>query len=402
MGLRLGIFGTFYPVFNLGNSTTPLALGLSRLKRIERVTVFCQFGGRLPPGAPSDKLEVIPCWRHEDPLSLLRALCVIQTRRELLDCILVNTFVTAFGRSRLANVVGLALPSAIGRLTSRPTITYMHNFMETQDVENLGYSPGRVTSFGVALLERMMLYSTSVVVPLRDQAETVRASFGVRPESFYFPYLESWLVAEHLQQGDYEEAGRGPRSFRILLPGSWGPQKDLRGSLRALALLQKEGIDFQIVITGDPNPHFPEYRISTTLDEFPSLRQKVQILGKLKVSDFFKVIMQSDLLLLPYNATGGYSGTMNFAALVGVPMVAYDNAQLREQSAFLGADVTFVSRTELAEAIRQAMTTRSAGHNIQRGDIRMKLEVLQTQFQRFGDYIGSVADFPQRDPARVH
>jgi glycosyltransferase involved in cell wall biosynthesis len=364
--LKLGVFGTFYPEYGyVGNCTTAIAIGLAQLELIDRVTVFCQEGARFPPFAAEgnrNKIELIACWRHNDPFSLLRAARTALRKTNHLDAMLFNTFVTAYGRSNAANAVGLVLPPIISSLSRIPTFVYMHNFMETQEVEKLGYSPARPTEWGVRFLERLLLRSTVVVVPLVAQSELVKSRLGFRPNSFLFPYLESYLVAKpwaSLPQGSSWPITGRPR---ILLMGSWGPQKDLSGALEALNKLSGEGCDFEITIIGAANPHFPGFLSDFDFGAYPFLENRISVTGSLDDVTLFQIVRNSHLIVLPYHATGGYSGVMNFAAVTGLPIIAYSHAQLREQAAQIGSDVTFVQREELAEGIRAILRRADLMH----------------------------------------
>jgi glycosyltransferase involved in cell wall biosynthesis len=356
MGLRLGVFGTFYPEYNfVGNCTTAITLGLARIDSIDRLTVFCQDGGMMPPFGPVehlDKITLAPCWGHDRTYSLMQA-----TRRTLeaasgLDAILFNTYVTAYGRSGLTNGVGLLLPTTVSRLTGKPVIVYMHNFVETQKVEDLGYHPSRYTLTAVHLLERSLLTSTDVVVPLESQAKAVESKLGTRPKAFFFPFLEGYLAAKSWLNAPNDAPLVSSNKRRILLMGTWGPQKDLKGALTALGQVVEGGSDIEVSVVGVSNPHFPEFLPRWGVNYYSSLMGRIRFTGALSDPELFLAVQTHDLLILPYNGTGGYSGAMNFATMAGIPIIAYDHQQLREQAALIGAETTFVSPEALVTEIR--------------------------------------------------
>ncbi len=357
MQLKVGVVGSFHPVYDFtGNTTTPIAFGLARNDLVEQVNVFCQSGGFIPTGFDKDHVRVFPCWRHNDPLSIAGALGFIHRASRGLSLLLFNMYVTAYGHDAMANAAGLLLPSILSRAFRIPTVVYMHNFLETQDAERLGYNPSQAVRLGVHGLEWLLLRSTEVLVPLGDQATKIQASFGVRPKSILIPFLESYLpMLERINLPPSSDAKSG-RPFRILLMGSWGPQKDLSGALNALSTIAQEGIEFELTITGTSNPHFPNYLSEFDIDSIGGLSGRARYTGAVSDEDLLGLVMHHDLLLLPYNATGGYSGAMNFAAITGIPMVAYEHSQLREQAAKIGANVTFVKPVDLADGIRKNST----------------------------------------------
>jgi len=356
LALKVGIFGTFYPEYNFaGNSTPPLAIGLAQLDSVDRVTVFCQEGATLPPYVPradAAKVELRPCWRHGDAISLVRAARRALRSASELDVVLFNTYVTAYGRSNVANAVGLLLPSSFARLSGCPTVVYMHNFVETQEIEKLGYSPSAVTRMGVRSLERLILESTTVLVPLPCQADLVESRLGTRPRDHMFPFLESYLVAK--STGDGAGGDRPPRDSngpRVLLMGTWGPQKDLAGALSALDQLARAGRPFTVTIAGGENNHFPGFLSGWDFGTVPSLGGRIERTGALSDVELFRLVREGDVLVLPYHTPGGYSGAMNFAAITGIPIIAYDHLQFREQARLLDTDITFVAPSGLAEAL---------------------------------------------------
>jgi glycosyltransferase involved in cell wall biosynthesis len=356
-GVRLGIFGTFHPEYNYtGNVTTALAIGLSRIETVDRVVVFCQYGATLPEESSRDPIELVSCWVHNSALSLMAAgRQIIRSSRDL-DAMLFNTYVTAYGRSKSANAVGLSLPTTIARLSRIPTFVYMHNFVETQDVVKLGYSPSRPVRWLVHELERSLLRTTNVIVPLRSQAERVSQSLGSKPQVWLFPFLESYLVAASSAQRQIAAPTPGPLRAKVLLMGSWGPQKELMGGLQALEAVLLSGQDLEITVAGGANVNFPGYLSSLISGLNPLLRSRTNFAGALPDVELFQLVLSHDLLVLPYRTTGGYSGVMNFASLAGIPIVAYDNIQLREQASVIAADVTFTSSRELVDGIRSVLS----------------------------------------------
>lgn len=387
MGLKLGIFGTFFPEYNfVGNCTTAIACGLAETVLVDRVTVFCQNGSSIPEfvnPSVSRKLTLKPCWRHDSPLSILQAALRVLKEAKNFDAILFNTYVTAYGRSYAANALGLLLPTVVALGSRTPTTVYMHNFVETQEVESLGYSPSLITKKGVRVLERSLLSNTSVIVPLADQAQIVELTLGVRPKVFFFPYLESYLVAKSAVGTSEHPVPATPGKKRILLMGVWGPQKDLAGALEALASLGGELQMFDITVAGGANPHFPLSLRGLGAEKYPALQGHIRFTGPLSDEDLYKLVRTHDILVLPYHATGGYSGVMNFASIAGIPIVAYDHDQLREEASVIGADVTFVSPKDLSTGIKSVLRRVTGLNRLEPSDVSRHVERTAEALEQF-------------------
>ena len=369
---RFAVFGTYYPDFQFaGNSTTGLVQLLSELPGVTKIDVYCPVGSALPSDADPAKVELRPIWRHNDPASLLRALGRLFRASDAYDAIIFNIYVTAFGRSRLGNVVGLLMPSVLSIASGRRVLTYMHNFVETQEVESLGYSPGRAARTVAHVLEGIALRATRVVVPLEGQQRAIREAFGRTAACVYLPYIEAVHSLRSMLPGGapsrFPSSTGGPR---VLLFGSWGPQKDLASVSTALRDLCQTGSVGALTLAGPANAHFPgaeeeTHRVVAELDG-PAF-QRIPFIAEEEIVPLF---LEHDVVILPYRATGGYSGALNCAALTDIAVVAYDLPQLREQAARLGYPVRFVPpgdvgglRAAITEACRDSIPRRARpGH----------------------------------------
>lgn len=352
MGLKLCVVGTFYPEHNFaGNSTTPLTVGLADLDNVERVVVYCQVGGILPQGPPTEKISLRPIWRHGSAASIAFATMHLLRRAHEFDAIVFNTYVTAYGRSVAANAIGMLAPAVVSRVSRKPTSVYMHNLVETQDVEKLGYHPSGAARAGARILERSLLENTRVFVPLASQAIEVEKALGRRPEDLFFPFLESYLLLKNPPDG--LDPGSRPQNLKkkILLLGTWGPQKDLAGALEALDRLIARGLNVEVTLAGSDNKHFAGYLESFNFAAYTHLKGRLHLVGELSDARLVSTFNEHDLLLLPYNATGGYSGALNLAAGMRIPVIAYRTPQLVEQAVMLGLPIVFVDPNELEYAI---------------------------------------------------
>lgn len=387
MGNALALVGTFYPEYNYtGNVTTGMALGLSSLPQVSSVRIYAQKGAMLPTTGvfkETWKIKLVSSWKHDQLSSLLRTVRLLIKDANVVDAYLFNSYVTAYGRRNGPNAVGLLAPSLVSTLTGKPVFVYMHNFVETQDVAKLGYRPSLPLLVGARFLESLLLKTTTVSVPLTSQAETIKSRFGISPSTFFFPFLESYLAAKSMLLCGVPKHSKPPGPPRILLMGSWGPQKDLAGALRALETLVKEGMDFRVSVLGGKNVQFPSFELDFGAEQFPSLKGRVNFTGPIADGAMLEMIMDSDLLLLPYATTGGYSGVMNFASVTGIPMIAYDHPQLREQAVLIGADVKFVQPSVFVDAIRTALVHPEANRGAPRELVSERVTATEKSFVQF-------------------
>lgn len=354
-GGSIGVFGTFYPESGMaGTFATGLVLALAESGLLTSVVAFCQSGAVIPAGERWSNVQLRPCWKHDDPVSLLKAMLVLKSHSKALNGYLFNTYVTAFGRTSAANVVGLLMPPLLALLTGKPVVVYMHNFLETQDAVQLGYQPSRLQRWGVHLLEQILLRATRVVVPLESQRNSVSKAFRLTPRWILVPFTEPFGLIASMAGPPVQRPIPPDTPARILLLGKWGPQKDLTGVLRTLRSVRDRGGQFTLSITGAINTRFPESqnevnRVVATMDS-----RWFRFLGNVPENDLLNVVQNSDLVILPYNATGGYSGAMSVSAYCGLGIIAYDLPQLRETARGLGVEPVFVTKGDegaLAEEV---------------------------------------------------
>lgn len=359
--LRLGFFGAFYPTFDLaGNSSTGLVLALRGIPEVEGIRVFCPETSRMPPGIDEHKVTFDRCWVPDSPISLIATFLTMFAARREFDSFLFNMYVTSFGRKRVANIAGMLLPPLLAYATSKRVFVYMHNFAVTQDVSKLGYSPTLPTKWGVSLLERFLLKFTNVIVPLKGQARVLQAKYHAHVTVLPLTFVDA-LAAANVFERAGSPAGRSIRSgpIRLLLFGSWGPQKDLTGILRKLQAIKRDGTDLEVTIAGGFNVHFPKSAALLQDLRREYANEPFHFVGTVAEEDLIALFLTHDVLLIPYHAAGGYSGAVNCAALTGLPVVAYDLPEFREQAGWRVQSIEFVSPgtspADLLSAIRNAL-----------------------------------------------
>jgi glycosyltransferase involved in cell wall biosynthesis len=358
--LKLCIVGSFYPeVSRLSTATTGLAYVMMDDPSIDSIRIIAPISGRLPPGFNPKKVEVIPVWSFDDVLLVLRAACrLLQMRRDV-DLYLFNVYLGSFGNSRAVNMLGLLLPTTVRVVTGRKVVTYMHNFVETQQVEKLGYRAGVLVRTAAKIVEKTIAKTTTLIVPLPSQ-EAELARHGIESSSSFLPYLEGVWSFETF--GTSEIKTHDMRVIKLLLFGAWGPQKRIAGVLSDLKALIDDGMPLIVTVAGSINARFPQYEeiVRVAASQLPP--GHVNLSFDVQERDLPGLFQSNDAIILPYDSTGGYSGVMNIAALYGLRIVAYDNPQLRETDRLLESGAVFVTPGDRI-ALRNALLELLAGPN---------------------------------------
>jgi glycosyltransferase involved in cell wall biosynthesis len=347
--VRLALFGTFYPESGfVGTTSTGFARALSSTETVGSIVIFGQRGSIIPRSLQSPKLRLLPIWSHDDGPSLLRAALTLILRSREFDAVLFNTFLTGFGRKSLVNALGLLIPPVVALVTGRCVIVYMHNFMETQDVAALGYRPKIWDRVAVRIVERLLFAGTTVVVPLRSQRESIRVALGRAPVALFIPYAEAYGLDASTDVTSRSPIAGGSGPARILLLGTWGPQKDLRGVLAALQQARDQGANFVVSVTGSANLHFPDYQLELDHLRMVTAPPWLRFLGHIPESELLEIVRAHDLMILPYNESGGYSSAMGVGSYCELSIISYDISQLRETAEELSIKPVFVPKGDVS------------------------------------------------------
>jgi len=388
--LKLGVFGNFYPSpSRLGPHTTGLVMQLAESERVESILLFTTNAARCPGLKVIPKLQFDHCWEHEDPLSLLRALMKMLRAMRRVDAYLFNVFMTSFGRSRVANALGLGLPAIVSILSRKPVVVYMHNSTHSEDFELLGYHPSRFTLCFLDLLFWLLGRTTSLVFPLPSQSRAFTNEVGVPARSLFLPYVEGLpiLVALEGSMVGRMKSAQAPKQAlrRILLFGSWGPQKDFESVDRLVTRLDHSQVAYQLIIAGSVNPNFPnsERKLLELARRLPANKSALEL--GLSDGELGILLLGTDVLCLPYRASGGSSGVMNLGAFFGVPMVATDLPQLRECASLLNTPVTFFELGDpdaFGNAVLETLATESNSPSSSRANPVMRAQSMQTSVDR--------------------
>ncbi|MGI0132122.1 MAG: glycosyltransferase [Thermoplasmata archaeon] len=306
--------------------------------------MFGPLGSRLPDHVMAlEKVSLEPAWEYDDPIGLTKCFLKILARCQEFDAILFNIYLTSFGNGELANGLGLSIPIALGALAPNRVVVYMHNFLETSDVASLGYNPSLTQRVMVRTLEALLSMLTRVVVPLPSQVTTMRSLLPGPIQQVFVPHVDAFAnPVQANRRAESPSATPVDKPVSILLFGAWGPQKDLVGVIDCLESLRADGHNFSVVVAGHVNSAF-----EGSADQIHRLEQRLP-------HDVYRFILEvpdravaplfeaATLVILPYNATGGFSGVMSLASYYCVPIISYDLPGMRETATLLNIDCEFV------------------------------------------------------------
>lgn len=364
---RIGYVGNLLGRYVIGQWGSGFVLSLANLPQVASVELFCS---QLDPELSRDPIDYPPTvsirssYDRNRPLSILKTLW--ELRRWRGDLLVFNMNTTSFGARSSSNLVGLMMPMVARVMMRKPAVVVYHSSVLTSDFERLGYTSvfDRLRGTAASTVERLLFRMVPTFVLLQYYKDILdRKVPGVQVYTFRNEFLEALPTITLNKLGASGEVlscvrddGHVPT---VLLHGYWGPQKDLDGILQSLQSLASEGVKFNLILSGSVNPHFPGY--ASHLEDLVTRYREIitSRLGSVPEIDVAGLMTQSDLLLLPYNASGGQSGVMEIASCFDLPSIVSDFPEYREK-AETKPTVLICESSKMLDAIRTALTqTRS-------------------------------------------
>ena len=361
--LRVSFVGNFYNHgVPLAQWATGFVLLLSKIKKIEEVNVLCPSNteGKAEMQLP-EGVRIIPCFDIEKPLTLINLLKELSKGQP--DIIFFNLNSTSFGNKSLTNLIGLLITFLAPLFGKRYKIIY-HSSVITNDPEKLGYNKpyDKLRRAVLSVLEFSIFRFLDTFV-LLDTYKTiidksVRKNKVKTLKNHYLEALPTIFMNGFMEQSELKkEKTENTLHPTILLPGSWGPQKNLELALKSLNNLRKGGYSFRVVITGGPNSHFADY--ANVFDRLISQYGDIitESIGYIAENEMMKIFLNSDLILMPYNTSGGHSGILEMAAFFEVPLIGISFAEYEEKKKELNSQIVLTSNENFEKEIQKFLET---------------------------------------------
>ena len=320
---------------SLTTTGTALVFLLSTFDSVDSIDVYCpNIDKNIEEITLPEKVKVIETYRYDSSLSLLN---LFRLRHLSYDKIIFNMLSTTFGNSSFSNAFGLCIPIIMVKAFQMQNVEVIyHNSVLTNDVTRLGYTSlyDRFRSRILRVIEGAIFKNVTTFVLLKLYMERITSILKEnRVQCLNARYLEaiSTVFINELQDEETLELSGTNLLPMVLLHGNWGPQKNIELGIKTLDRIRRDGVDFNLVITGGMNHHFPEYE-----KHFREILDRYNFAccykGPVTEKEIFILFTTSDLLLLPYNTPGGHSGILEQAIFFQVPTIAIDFPEYREQA----------------------------------------------------------------------
>ena len=302
--------------------------------KVERLHLLVD---ELPPGAVypdlGPRVRIQTCWRFNDPTNSLRLAKTISKLKT--DAVILNLQFASFGDKSLAAGLGLCLPMLL-RAMKIPTITLLHNLMETVDLKSAGYATNwlqeKVIRLGGRLATRMLLCSDRLALTIPKYLRVIENQYGAK-NVFHAPHGT-------FQQDLNDFLPLPPRKdiFRIMAFGKFGTYKKVEPLIEAYKmLLDDPNRAIELSIAGSDSPKAKGYlkSVAAKYADVPGL----SFTGYVAEEDVPRLFKQSSVVVFPYTSTTGSSGVLHqagsFARAAVMPAIG-DFMEVIESEGYVG------------------------------------------------------------------
>jgi len=291
-----------------------------------------------------DGVELVPAWRFNavgNPIRLARA-----ARRANVDVVVLNAHFTSFGSSKVASALGLLAPLVL-KTVGVPTITLLHNIVETVDLRTAGFGPGGV-------MERVLRGIGSVVTWLVLRGDLVTTTMPRYVEILRTKYGASNVALT--PHGAFEvpaPPSEPPTATQVMTFGKFGTYKRVEPLIEAIRMLDRPGLE--LVVAGTDSPNTPGYlaQVATTHGG-----PDVRFIGYVPEGEVEATFRDATVTVFPYTATTGSSGVLHQAGSFGCPPVLPrigDLEDLIRDEGYTGSFFNPSDSADLARAIDELL-----------------------------------------------
>lgn len=265
-------------------------------------------------------------------------------RRLAPDGAMFNLQFASFGQERVPAAVGLLAPAA-SRLR-RPTVTLLHNIVETVDLESAGFGRTKIdrllARLGGYVATRALLASHRLALTLPRYVAIIESKYRARN-------------VMHVPHGVFADPGPIeplPAVPTVMAFGKFGTYKRVEILLEAHERLLVRDPRVRLVIAGGDSPNAPGY-LDDMQRRYAHL-PNVDFTGYLPEEAVPHVFAASTVVAFPYRSTTGSSGVLHQAGQYGraavMPRIG-DLAELAEGEGYAFRDFAPDDAVGLTEAL---------------------------------------------------
>lgn len=298
----------------LSEYTKNLIEELARRSSICKVYVLADVANGAQLRELKGKIEVRRVWKPDGILSILKIILSLLKLNP--DIVHFNVHFQSFGKKRISNFIGLALPF-LCKVVGIPSVASIHNLGEKVNLTVFGIKTSFLNKLGIRIATKLITMATVVTVTVRSYVKTLRARYQCQ-KIIFVPHGTHVL-------NQLSPPSVNPHKI-VLMFGHMSPSKGLPTMLKVTKRLGEDRDDFKLVVAGQNHPNFPDYLRRFRRNAIPN----VEFTGYIDEEWLPKLFQKAYLVILPYLTATGTSGVFHLACGFGKPIVASDLPEIRE------------------------------------------------------------------------
>jgi glycosyltransferase involved in cell wall biosynthesis len=258
-------------------------------------------------------VTVVPAWKFGAWNNALRIWKAIRQQKP--DVVLFNIQFASFASSKLIAALGLAAP-ALSRAAGYPTITLLHNIMETVNLKQAGFAGNPVmealTRTAGKFFTRLLLRSDEVAVTIPKYVEILQKEYKT----------DKVVLAPHgaFNQTPEPVFDPNPAVLRLMTFGKFGTYKKVEDLVEAFQKLQvRYSQPMELVIAGTDSPNTPGY-LAGVQQQYAQVKN-LRFTGYVPEEAVAGLFTDSTVVIFPYTSTTGSSGVLHQAGEYGKAVV---------------------------------------------------------------------------------
>lgn len=328
---------------------------VEQFKEKEEVTEIIILSDKLPEGmeykSDHSKITIEECWEFNNLWNIRKITKAL--KRQKPDVVLFNIQFLSFGDKKIPATIGLLTP-LMSRLFGVPSVSLLHNIMETVDLSSAGITKNPLlkwvySAFGT-LITRFILASNLMTVTISKYVQILEKKYKAKNVALV-PHgsFETPAKPNHKQVNGH---------FNVMSFGKFGTYKKVEPIIEAVNQIRtKFDKDIQITIAGTDSPNVKGYldEVAKKYKETPGLH----FTGYVEEEDVPKVFDESTVVVFPYTSTTGSSGVLHQAGSYGraaiLPNIG-DLKSLIEEEGYAGAFFEPDDIDSLALAIEKTLS----------------------------------------------
>ncbi len=364
--LHLCVVSTFPP--SRGTLTEygeHLVKALLDLPEVAKVTVLAD-ATNLPESIHHPKLEVKRVWRFNDPLSLFKIQAALRASRA--SNVLYNLQFASFGDQKISAALGLLSP-VVSRVLGTPSISLLHNIMETVDFKQAGFGHNPVmetiTRAAGWLFTKALLSSSLVGTTMPRYVKILEGKYNAK-NVFHSPHgAFSIRVPKPL-----------PSTRTVMTFGKFGTYKTIDSLIEAHQILLGYDSSVQLVIAGSDSPNAAGY-LERTKEKYKRV-PNITFTGYVPEEQVAQIFEQCSVVAFPYKSTTGSSGVLHqageYARAAVMPQIG-DLADLIKDEGYNAEFFEPENAKSLAEALWRVLEPTEHARNLGLANYRAATDI---------------------------